>query len=214
MSFETTNFMYETIRALPIQFVDGIPDSFCWGASKDGTFNLQSTYCLARKEPWIDDGGTLWEKLWKAKVTLRAKFFMWKCLNNGIMVKQNLLKRGLAINPCCDQCPEIEESLLHVLRDCPKAKLIWDDLRANVVSLDFFSISGNEWLKTNCCNSDKTPGAGTPWNSVFMTTAWEIWKNKNKMTSTNGKHTMNSTGILNLAFEQVDNLTTDNPAPE
>ncbi|KAL0386618.1 UNVERIFIED_CONTAM: putative ribonuclease H protein, partial [Sesamum latifolium] len=77
----------------------------------------------------------------------------------------------------CPHCPFETETVLHVLRDCTKAKTIWRE------STHFtFTQQPPEdiltWLKTNCLNQTAHTKK-IPWNTLFTFTCWHLWLQRN-----------------------------------
>lgn len=133
-----------------LQLTRGIPDTHAWNATKNGIFTLRSAFELASNQRDHPTSSVNWLTTWKILTAPRIHFFLWKCFHDSIMVKQVLRRRGLAISVNCDVCPGVEESLQHVLRDCPKANTLWDMMKANQYIMNFFSLPFTDWLLLNC----------------------------------------------------------------
>src|SRR4051812_845930 len=62
--------------------------------------------------------------LWKIKVPLKIKIFMWFLYKKVILSKDNLVKRnwqGCAKSCFCDK----DEAIQHVFISCPFSKMLW-----------------------------------------------------------------------------------------
>ncbi|CAO2822652.1 unnamed protein product [Amaranthus hypochondriacus] len=103
-------------------------DKLCWPHSKDGILHVKDVYGLSLKS--IDGASCLkgpnaiWKKLWKLKVPPKVCDFMWRVCWDIIPHGMNLARKGVSEFIHCKRCGG-EESLLHVLRDCPWAKDAW-----------------------------------------------------------------------------------------
>jgi hypothetical protein len=62
--------------------------------------------------------------LWKAKIPLKIKIWLWLIWHNAIATKDNMLRRGWSGNVKCQFCNE-NESILHLFFSCPAAKFVW-----------------------------------------------------------------------------------------
>ena len=59
--------------------------------------------------------------VWKVTAIPKIKFFLWQCSYQSIPVRAILAKRGMNISPLCLVCNAAPETIIHALRDCPKA---------------------------------------------------------------------------------------------
>jgi hypothetical protein len=62
--------------------------------------------------------------LWKMKVPLKTKIFMWFVQRKEILTKDNLLKRNWQGSSKCCFCDH-DETVQHLFVKCPFAKIIW-----------------------------------------------------------------------------------------
>ena len=96
------------------------PDKFLWSLTTSGAFTVKSMY--------LDflNGHTKFLKkyLWKIKVPLKIRIFMWFLNRKVILTKDNLAKRNWNGNKCCSFC-DAEETIQHLFFECPFAKLVW-----------------------------------------------------------------------------------------
>lgn len=77
-------------------------------------------------------------------------------------------------------CNSKSEDMLHVLRDCCKAKCIWLAMRVLDVDSLFFQYNWADWLEVNLKNKAKVEGpqygSSIDWKVLFAITCWMIWK--------------------------------------
>jgi hypothetical protein len=71
-----------------------------------------------------DDTKYLKKYIWKMKVLLKIKVFMWFFHTKVILTKDNLLKRNWNGNESCCFCNS-KEFIQHLFFECPLAKIIW-----------------------------------------------------------------------------------------
>jgi hypothetical protein len=66
--------------------------------------------------------------LWKMKVPLKIKIFMWFVHQKEILTKDNLVKRNWQGSSKCCFCDH-EETVQHLFIQCPFAKIVWSIVR-------------------------------------------------------------------------------------
>jgi hypothetical protein len=62
--------------------------------------------------------------IWKMKVPLKIKIFMWFLHRREILTKDNLAKRNWQGSKTCVLCDK-DESIQHLFFECPLAKIVW-----------------------------------------------------------------------------------------
>jgi hypothetical protein len=94
-------------------------DGVRWKVGSSGKFRVKDLYLQLRAE------GSFPQKfLWKIKIPMKVRIFLWEVLKNSILTKDNLLKRGWTGNEQCQFCCE-KETINHLLFGCGLAKLAW-----------------------------------------------------------------------------------------
>ncbi|KAK7855050.1 hypothetical protein CFP56_029838 [Quercus suber] len=63
--------------------------------------------------------------VWKANTYPKIRCFLWQCLHKSIPVRGVLAARGVITPTLCPLCNIASESIIHLLRDCPQARLNW-----------------------------------------------------------------------------------------
>ena len=71
-----------------------------------------------------DQARDLHKYLWKLKIPLKIKVFMWFLKNKVVLTKDNLAKRRWQGCTKCSFCGS-EETVEHLFIACPFAKIIW-----------------------------------------------------------------------------------------
>jgi hypothetical protein len=95
-------------------------DRASWEWEKSGSFSVKSTY----KHLCNHDFGPIFKNIWKTKILLKIKIFMWLVSQNVILPKDNLVGRKWKGSTTRAFCSENENSQ-HLFFDCPTAKYIW-----------------------------------------------------------------------------------------
>lgn len=98
-------------------------DSIRWKLSVSGAFSVKSMYT-----DLINTGPIPRSiHIWKIKVPLKIKVFMWFVHKGVILTKDNLAKRNWTGSKRCCFCDQ-EESIKHLFILCPLTKLLWRTL--------------------------------------------------------------------------------------
>jgi hypothetical protein len=84
-------------------------DKFIWGLTSSGKFTIKSMYGD------MLNGHTryLCKYLWKIKISLKIKIFMWFVSKKVLLTRDNLAKRNLNGNTKCSFC-DAEKSVEHL----------------------------------------------------------------------------------------------------
>jgi hypothetical protein len=94
------------------------PDRFKWRLTTSGVFSVKSLYA-----DFLNDRTKYLQKyLWKMKVPLKIKIFMWFLHRKVILTKDNLLKRSWSGCPKCALCTS-HEKVKHLFIRCPFANI-------------------------------------------------------------------------------------------
>lgn len=96
---------------------------YCKGNNKEG-FSIKHALSLIRNED-ANDYNKQWEVVWRTPVQQRIRVFMWLLLHDRVLCNVNKMKRHISDDPRCPRCNGNEETLLHLLRDCPTSRSIW-----------------------------------------------------------------------------------------
>lgn len=103
-------------------------DSLMWKFSRDGKFNMASAYALINFEE-LNPQAFMGSWVWKLDIWPKVSSFLWLCHHNNVPVRQVIAARGINCNTTCPLCKNQEESILHMLRDCPFAVTFWRSIK-------------------------------------------------------------------------------------
>ena len=67
----------------------------------------------------------LWHKMWKMDVPPKVRTFLWRACSEILPTRANLARRRLPIDPRCEIYRHEEETVCHVLWECPLATNVW-----------------------------------------------------------------------------------------
>lgn len=95
------------------------------------------------------------------------------------MGNANRFKRHMTDNPWCFVCGAPEESTLHIVRDCPAARVVWKRVGGPANSPHFFHGDVKQWVTDNLsyADVDETP----IWATYFGITVWWLWRWRNNL---------------------------------
>jgi hypothetical protein len=95
-------------------------DYFKWRLTKSGVFTVQSLYLhdIDTHPPFQH------RKIWKWKIPLKIKIFLWFLQKGVVLTKDNLAKKNWKGSQQC-VCCNFNETIQHLFLDCPSAKMIW-----------------------------------------------------------------------------------------
>jgi len=91
-----------------------------WLGERDGKFSVKSQYASL----WAADTEDKNKNLWKAKIPLKIKVFMWLVKSNAILTKDNLSKKGWQGDQTCSFC-STPETIEHLFFGCAMARYCW-----------------------------------------------------------------------------------------
>ncbi|CAL1414425.1 unnamed protein product [Linum trigynum] len=86
--------------------------------------------------------------------------------------------RHLTDNNSCPECEGISETIVHSLRDCRKAKAVWNKILDANRRAAFFNAGHQDWMKSNILD-DSTGNWTGEWGSFFILVIWYLWKCRN-----------------------------------
>jgi hypothetical protein len=159
-------------RIAHIQLCDE-KDVFKWNLTTSGQLSVKSMY-----RALLNNANVFYHKLlWKLKVSLKIKIFMWYLIKGVVLTKDNLIKRNWQGNKKCVFC-DSDESIQHLFINCHFAQFIWRlihccfGLRTPIRSINH--IFGN-WL------------VGVPSKTKYLiitgvaAICWAIWISRNDL---------------------------------
>jgi hypothetical protein len=95
-------------------------DKPIWKWTKTEKFSVKSMY----KNLCSNGINRSFKHLWKAKISLKIKIWLWLIWLNAIASKDNMSKHGWVGNTKCQFCNE-EETILHMFFTYAAAKFVW-----------------------------------------------------------------------------------------
>lgn len=107
-------------RIRDVQLQEG-PDAVTWGLQKNGNFTTASLY-RELTFPGMTNKEVM--SLWKAKIPMKIKFFLWSIYSDRLPSAEQLVKRNWPGDEFCKMCGQIETSQ-HIFFECFLAHYCW-----------------------------------------------------------------------------------------
>lgn len=112
------------------------------------------------------------------KIPPKLQNFLWLVFQSKLMSNEQRYKRQLAMDSSCNFCGWGSESLIHIFRDCPRARWVWERILVPNIYSPFFLVEPQPWLLSNLLSKAKWKDNLSS-SSVFVFTCWYLWKWRN-----------------------------------
>lgn len=147
----------------------GIQDRFIWCNSPNGDYTTKASYHWILQQRVGIEREQSWKWIWKIPAQENIKFFFWLAFHDSIPTLATLHHRNIIPSADCKVCPGVNETLLHCVRDCPRARRVWEKLGFGDNS--FFQVmDAKSWLKQGATGSN---------DKLFIACVWWCWKARN-----------------------------------
>jgi hypothetical protein len=107
-----------------INFTDQ-EDGIEWRFKANGQYSTKLAYTIQFAGSF---GEHEWNKMWRAKLENKCKFFSWLLLQNKLWTADRLIKHGAIANPIYQLCHAYPESVIHMMAQCLYSRLVWTTL--------------------------------------------------------------------------------------
>jgi hypothetical protein len=163
------HWLHLVARVSYIDLVDG-KDHFKWPLMKNILFTVRSMYLDALDA----DPPFQHRKIWKWKLPLKIKNFLWFLQRGVVLTKDNLAKKIWKGSQKC-VCCNMNETIQHHFLDCPLAKMIW---RFTFYATNLSQPRSINHMFGNWLNNQNKDFKQLNWVGVAAI-CWAIWKCKN-----------------------------------
>ncbi|WCJ35671.1 DNAse I-like superfamily protein [Euphorbia peplus] len=175
--FLPTTYLFR-LASLVILHGVGVSDGWSWSCSNSGNFSVKSAFQLLSGEAAGDSVvSQVWKKVWTVRVSERVRCFLWLVVHNRILTNSNRKIRHLCESDQCPVCSN-QESVLHVLRDCRVAAVVWRCFLPPASCPEFFSANRSSWVLGNLSSAARW--RSIPWPVIFSVACWWIWRWRNE----------------------------------
>ncbi|KAK8491238.1 hypothetical protein V6N11_020158 [Hibiscus sabdariffa] len=142
----------------------------------DDRLTISSAYAKC-VEHTLSPHSNSWNVVWTQPIPQRIRVFLWLTFRQKLMTNSERQRRCHGTTSACPRCGSCE-SVLHVLRDCSKARNIWSAVFGRLLSARFYADNLDIWLLSNLRCSMPTHFSNIPWPILFASTCWHIWKSR------------------------------------
>jgi hypothetical protein len=163
--------MWADLRKLceAVTFSEG-QDMLCWLLTEFGQFTVKSFYLALQ-----NFGAVPHKFLWKVKIPLRIKTFIWLVLKKSILTKDELVHRGGSCDLQCMFCGK-NETTDHLFFQCPLAWYMWNVVSCALgVSCTFTNVKSCLLICPKKFKGDKKKIIIVGVSAVL----WSLWKVRN-----------------------------------
>ncbi|OMO88682.1 reverse transcriptase [Corchorus capsularis] len=160
-------------------------DKLIWPKEKNGTYTVKSGYYTKKSSipmrPQYSSSSShvvdkkAWRFIWNVKAPPRVKHFLWRACVNGLATKLALKQRRIGHDATCPICHEMDQSVEHILLQCPWVETVWFGVlglkvdRGSITSLD-------DWFLAVVSNMKGTREEIDQLGTKIAFTMWVIWK--------------------------------------
>ncbi|KAL0007018.1 hypothetical protein SO802_008520 [Lithocarpus litseifolius] len=196
-------FEVEIIRTIPLCRTNQL-DVLTWPYNPKGEYTVKSGYQFLQSEfqntqPGQSDWSRLkplWQAFWNLLVPSKVKNLVWRATKNSFPSKDNLVRRKIIQDGCCDAPREYTEDVKHTLYSYPKLDELWQKVpqwnHENLKrAMNFVDLIGTVFAE----NREPT---------LFATVVWALWTRRNNLRMR--KNAENLVHLLQWARERVSDF--------
>lgn len=165
------NHVLGKFAAIPTPNQESGPDRRVWPGERLGRFSVSSAYKLVSGNIW-------WDRVWRLEVPERVKYFVWQVMHGRLPTHVACHRWGQG-DPWCHHCYGVEETVLHAIRDCSRASLVWNHLLPLNLRVSFFAGSLSEWARANLECTEPLEH-GMRWRDLWAIACHSLWRWRNK----------------------------------
>ncbi|RXH98118.1 hypothetical protein DVH24_010443 [Malus domestica] len=110
-------------------------DQLVWNTEPNGKFTTKSAYYLSR---FMGE--------WRARVPEKVKICVWRICWNALPTHDNLRKKKITMDDVYMFCNGENETLVHLIRNCPRAASVWLSCPLRLQSLTNTTENIMDWI--------------------------------------------------------------------
>ena len=163
------------LSAIVLDNVTGAKDRLAWGETANGAFTVKSAYSLLTTYSGPKPNmSSFYDRIWQVIVPERVRMFLWLVGRQVIMTNVERERRHLGDTRVCPVCRGGDETIFHVLRNCPSIAGIWRRIVPVQRQQWFWNATVLEWIYGNLQHwSGEQDGS---WSTLFGMGVWWGWK--------------------------------------
>ncbi|KAJ9186921.1 hypothetical protein P3X46_002438 [Hevea brasiliensis] len=115
----------------------------------------------------------MWRKLWSLKVPPKSRNLVWRACNVVLPTADLLKRKGVDLDVICRLCRQQDESIFHVMVQCPFARQCWEVSRIGFILgsasafTKWLSLGFQRLAVEDCC--------------YLIRVCWRLWYNRNNV---------------------------------
>ena len=115
--------------------------------------------------------------MWKLKVKLKLKLFIWKCMNSALPVNEKIYTRTRIGDLMCKSYGEDIEIMEHLFFHCRLAKEVWRLSPVKWDGLEEYIGNISRWWRVLI--EARHRSAGIDHIALIVNILWQLWKARN-----------------------------------
>lgn len=167
--------MGDRIYKIPI-IKEGMMDRLIWFHDPQGLYSSKSSYSwLVLKKIGCGLHKIFWRAMWKLKLPSKVLIVLSRVGHDLLPTLSKIDAFSPLTSLICPKCGEADETLIHALRDYPKARdvLVHGGINGRILSPRW--LNGIDWLESTMRLLDK------PAFECFMMVLWNLWNTRNNL---------------------------------
>ncbi|KAL4379262.1 hypothetical protein GQ457_02G040270 [Hibiscus cannabinus] len=122
----------------------------------------------------------LWNLIRRLSVPQRIRTFLWLVCHGKLLSNQERVRRHLTMEDACVYCNDGLEDILHVLRDCVRARTVWMQVVSHNKLVQFHNLNLLDWLTSILSQPQLFTTGGVDLSTRFAVICWILWTRRNK----------------------------------
>ena len=153
-----------------------------WG-QRSGSYSAKEGYKVFTSAPHVAPNPAAWTFIWHYPFVPKIDFFCWTTAHKSILTGENLKNRGMEGPSRCPLCCSDEETIDHLLLNCPFSKEIWAEVL--LLNIEDLAIHQNitelfaTWATSSPFGLHKKDLLKTIWMWAPKAICWKIWLERN-----------------------------------
>lgn len=169
----------------PPSQLDG-DDRVAWDLSLDGAFSKSMAF-ESFLDPGLNYGGPTFKAIWHWSGPQRGCMHLWKMALGAFLTNEARHRRVMSPTMLCPVCGSLNETLMHVFKDCECAKDTWMATARGLLPVNFFDLDRDKWIEENLSASHRTKSL--EWGVWFGLTNLMLWQARNEWVFQGVQHT-------------------------
>ncbi|MBA0596508.1 hypothetical protein Gorai_013325, partial [Gossypium raimondii] len=167
------DFVGDQVCNIPI-IHDGPSDSRIWLYSPFGNYSTKSAYSwLTLRHVGLGPHQFFWKMVWKLQTLPKIRIFCRRIGHDILPTYEKISTIRRDFNSYYPRCGRDKETLIHALKDCPRARAVLMHGGLNSNLLDSSHCRGVDWIEEVARSLDVKA------LSDFATVLWNIWNSRN-----------------------------------